>query len=215
MSARGVGALLCGLGGGLILGAVGVWGEATSSAQIKAKNTFDEQLELHKRLVQRQAEAFIQEHLNPVEPPVAAEADLEADKILTGVEWDGDTEIKVGGELIAESDIAPDYLAQANQYADPSTYTRPELDVSISYIEEEEYEDDDGRAKEQVTIMMGGGGDDPLFFMDGMQIDNWGELIGDQILVDFYKMVPPGADRVLYLRNHKLDTDFEVLQESP
>ena len=83
----------------------------------------------------------------------------------------------------------------------------------VSYIEEEEYLDEDGRAKNKIDILM----DDhnPIFLMDGIAIDDWHERVGDSILVDFYKLVPPGLDRVLYVRNHRTDEDYEVVQVSP
>lgn len=86
-------------------------------------------------------------------------------------------------------------------------------DYGVSYIEEEDYQDDDGRFKGKIDILM----DDhnPIFLMDGTPIDDWAERVGDSILVDFYKLVPPGVEPILYVRNHKTDEDYEVVQVSP
>lgn len=86
-------------------------------------------------------------------------------------------------------------------------------DYGISYIEEEDYHDEgDGRFKGRIDIMM----DDhqPIFLMDGTAIDDWDKRLGDSILVDFYKLVPPGVDPVLYVRNHRTGEDYEVVQVS-
>lgn len=83
----------------------------------------------------------------------------------------------------------------------------------VSYIEEEEYEEEDGRDKLQITIVMDE--HNPIFIMEGAEIRDWDERIGDSILVDFYKHVPPGASPVLYVRNHKTDEDYEVVREQP
>lgn len=80
----------------------------------------------------------------------------------------------------------------------------------VSYIEEEDYLDADGRYKGRIDIMM----DDhnPIFLMDGVQIDDWEQRVGQSILLDFYKLVPPGADDILYVRNHRTDEDYEVVR---
>lgn len=86
-------------------------------------------------------------------------------------------------------------------------------DYGISYIEEEEYLDEDGRFKGKIDILM----DDhqPIFLMDGQPIDDWDKRVGDSILVDFYRLVPPGVDPILYVRNHRTDEDYEVVRVSP
>lgn len=86
-------------------------------------------------------------------------------------------------------------------------------DYSISYIEEEEFLEDDGRNKNQITIIMDE--HNPIFLMNGEQIHDWDERVGDSILVDFYKLVPPGLEPVLYVRNHRTDEDYEVVREMP
>lgn len=86
-------------------------------------------------------------------------------------------------------------------------------DYGVSYIEEEEYQDDDGRLKEQILVYM----DEynPVFTEAGIPIDDWAEKIGDSIIVDFYRLVPPGVDPVLYVRNHRTGVDYEVIRQEP
>lgn len=86
-------------------------------------------------------------------------------------------------------------------------------DYGVSYIEEEEYLEDDGRFKGKIDILM----DDhnPVFLMDGKPIDDWDTKVGDSILVDFYRLVPPGVDPILYVRNHRTDEDYEVVRVEP
>jgi hypothetical protein len=86
-------------------------------------------------------------------------------------------------------------------------------DYGISYLEEEEYMEEDGRFKGQITIVMED--TQPSFFMNGNQISDWDQRVGDSILVDFHKLVPPGIPPVLYVRNHRTDEDYEVLREIP
>jgi hypothetical protein len=86
-------------------------------------------------------------------------------------------------------------------------------DYGISYLEEEEYMEEDGRFKGQITIVMEE--TQPSFFMDGKQISDWDQRVGDSIIVDFQKLVPPGIPPVLYVRNHRTDEDYEVLREIP
>lgn len=86
-------------------------------------------------------------------------------------------------------------------------------DYGMSYIEEEDYLDEDGRLKLKIDIFM----DDfqPRFMMDGQPCDDWDKRVGDSILVDFYNLVPPGAEPVLYVRNHRTDEDYEVVRVVP
>jgi hypothetical protein len=51
--------------------------------------------------------------------------------------------------------------------------------------------------------------------MDGEPISDWDQRIGDSILVDFFKLVPPGVEPVLYVRNHRTDEDYEVVRVAP
>ena len=80
----------------------------------------------------------------------------------------------------------------------------------ISYIEEEEFMEDDGRSKERVDFMIDT--NLPYFFIDGMPVDNWTELLGGSLLVDFWTLTPPGDGAVFYVRNHLNNTDYEVIQ---
>ena len=83
----------------------------------------------------------------------------------------------------------------------------------ISYLEEEEYQEDDGRLKTQVSLILDNG--DPLFFIDGEQIDDWDQRLGDSIVVDFFNLAPMGTSQVLYVRNHRTEEDYEVILETP
>jgi hypothetical protein len=86
-------------------------------------------------------------------------------------------------------------------------------DYGCSYIEEDEYQEDDQREKEQIVIHMEGM--EPLFTMNGGEIRDWDERVGDSILVDMFKHCPPGKRQVLYVRNHRTDVDYEVVRELP
>jgi hypothetical protein len=151
----------------------------------------------------------------PAETPVETEFDLMAtevpgDENLAG-SYDGpDTSsdaIVVGGEAIL-AEQAQAYIQQAAEYAGPTM-----LD-GISYITEDEYGDeDDGFAKEQITIYLQAGNEEPIFVNGGDTITNWAELIGETILVDFFRLIPPQeTERVLYVRNHGRSEDYEVFQ---
>lgn len=86
-------------------------------------------------------------------------------------------------------------------------------DYGMEYIEEEDYLEEDGRFKGKIDILMDG--TNPVFLMDGDEIDDWDQRVGDSILVDFYKLVPPGLEPILYVRNHRTDEDYEVVRVSP
>lgn len=85
-------------------------------------------------------------------------------------------------------------------------------DYGISYIEDFEFQEEDGRYKYHIDILM----DEhvPIFMMEGMQIEDWDQRLGDSILVDFYRLVPPGVNPVLYVRNHQIGEDYEVVMVS-
>lgn len=107
-------------------------------------------------------------------------------------------------------------LAEDNPYHTPPNPTPTDTFVEgkpnewgVSYIEEEEYDEEDGRTKYQVNYYV----DDQqqtVFIMGGAPIDDWAERLGESIVVDFYKLIPPGAPDILYVRNHKTDEDYEV-----
>ncbi len=212
MTRQIVGASLIGAGVGIIVGGFLAWAEATYSAEHRAKDRYEEQLETHKRVLQRAHEQALRSRM--AEAPVDTEGELEIK--LSGDDLplpDADDTIKVGGEMVIETPLPPDYVGTAAMYADPGTFIADGKVLSLEYIEAEDYEEEDGRAKEQITIFMG---DEPIFVMDGESIENWAELIGDHILVDFYQKIPPGEqDRVLYVRNHRRDEDYEVWQSMP
>lgn len=122
-----------------------------------------------------------------------------------------DFAIVVGGTALLEEQIArldPDEYQKAS-----ADYMVPGVTNSISYISEDEYNEDDGNAKEQITIFLQAGQEEPLFVLGGDTIQNWSELIGDTILVDFFRMFQPTeTERVLYVRNHERGEDYEVFQ---
>ena len=87
---------------------------------------------------------------------------------------------------------------------------------SWTYLEQEDYEDDDDRVKRQITIMPGDDGMTPVFVMDDIEIADWEERIGSNILRDFYSLVPPDVvPAVLYVRNNVTQEDYEVIREVP
>lgn len=86
-------------------------------------------------------------------------------------------------------------------------------DYGVSYIEDEDYLDEDGRFKGKIDILIDNG--NPIFLMDGVQIDDWEKRVGDSILVDMFRLCPPGTDPVLYVRNHRTDEDYEVVRAEP
>lgn len=148
------------------------------------------------------------------EAPVETEEELEVEEKVPNT--------SVEEIAVVTGDIQPYKPADTNPYhtAVNAKDTPVELFVSggvndygISYIEEEEYQEDDGRFKGQITIVMDE--HNPTFFMDGVSITDWDERVGDSILVDFYKLVPPNVPPVLYVRNHKTDEDYEVIRELP
>ena len=81
-------------------------------------------------------------------------------------------------------------------------------DYGVSYIEEEEYLEEDGRFKGRIEVFI----DDqnPIFMMDDDVCVDWDRRVGDSIMVDMYKLVPPGLTPVLYVRNHRTSEDYEV-----
>jgi hypothetical protein len=131
----------------------------------------------------------------------------------------GEGILTVGGDIVKEGETEE----TANPYhkAVEASATPHELfvdggvnDYGVSYIEEEDYQDEDGRFKGKIDILMDGE-HDPIFIMDGEPISDWDQRIGDSILVDFFKLVPPGVEPVLYVRNHRTDEDYEVVRVAP
>lgn len=199
---------LGGLGVGLIVGATLTFLEANFSAELKARNRYDEMLDLHRRMLDRNS--TLNQDVK-IEEPVEEEFDLNE------YSFQGE-EITVGGDIVVETPIAEEpidfeYVNRVVEYNESDVFVNGTSPWSLEYIDAETYEEDDGRGKEQITILMGL--DEPIFLMDGEQIDNWEELIGGDILKEFYQRVPPGVDRVLYVRNHRRDEDYEVVQDTP
>lgn len=140
-----------------------------------------------------ETEEHLIEGLNNRIDSVLDEADTSDDAIL------------VGGAGVLEQ---ADYNAQAAQYA------MPDMLEGISYISEDDYNEEDGNEKEQITIHVGG--DETVFIHGGVAITNWEELIGETILIDFFrKFQPQDSERVLYVRNHRRGEDYEVWQAVP
>lgn len=171
---------------------------------------------------------FVQNHFN-TEAPAATEEELtepipEVTDHLTKVLNTPIAEIKdaMSGQtvmVLPEGSVQPEDLENDNPYHRAVTATETPVEVfvggdinqyGISYIEEEDYLDEDGRFKGKIDIMM----DDmnPIFLMDGQPIDDWETRIGQSILLDMYQLVPPGADDILYVRNHRSDEDYEVVR---
>jgi len=86
-------------------------------------------------------------------------------------------------------------------------------DYGVSYINEEDYEDEDGRYKGKIEVFLSDG--DPVFLLNGVTCDDWDERVGDSILVDMFKLCPPGQPAVLYVRNQRTDEDYEVTRVEP
>jgi len=108
----------------------------------------------------------------------------------------------------------PYHTAVAAQETTPELFVSGGVnDYGVSYIEEEEYEEEDGRVKKQIILMMDE--HNPVFMMDGQKINDWDARVGDSIVVDFYKFVPPNTAQVLYVRNHETDIDYEVVRQQP
>jgi hypothetical protein len=132
----------------------------------------------------------------------------------------GEGLLTVGGDIVKEGQPEEETVNPYHTTVE-ATATAHEVfvdgginDYGVSYIEEEDYLDEDGRFKGKIDILMDGE-HDPVFIMDGQPIDDWDKRIGDSILVDFFKLVPPGVDPILYVRNHRTDEDYEVVRVAP
>lgn len=196
------------LGGGILIGAGLVHAEARVYAEKQAAEKLKEEIASHKRVLEMAAENFLAERVS--EAPVETEAELDQDAADTS-----DDSIKVGGEMVQEtslSSVTPsaEYLKVAADYSEISVN---DPIVPVQYISSDDYDEEDGRAKEQILIHMGEG--EPLFICEGIVQPDWKSLISPNILVDMYSMCPPGTEKILYVRNHLTDTDYEVIQEIP
>lgn len=203
MSARENIFFIAGVGSGIIAGVSLAWGEAARRAEKKANERVIEEVAQHKRVIEMAAESYLNRKNAETDGPFETEEELDEPDTL-------DDAIKVGGQMTVETQIAPDYLQHARDYSDmPLASPVRELE----YITEDEYTEEDGRDKEQILIHMGE--TEPLFVSAGVVVPNWHELISPNILVDMYQRCPPGTDKVLYVRNNRNDTDYEVIQEIP
>lgn len=196
------------LGGGILIGAGLVHVEARVYAEKQAAEKLKEEVASHKRVLEMAAENFLADRIS--EAPVETESELDQDAPDTS-----DDSIKVGGEMVQEtslSSVTPssEYLQTAQDYSEISVN---DPIVPVQYISSDDYDEEDGRAKEQILIHMGE--DQPLFICEGIVVENWQSLISPNILVDMYSMCPPGTEKILYVRNHLTDTDYEVIQEIP
>lgn len=119
--------------------------------------------------------------------------------------------INVGGEaLLVEAKTGQPTEGYSDQV---SVYQSSAPETAISYISEDEYNEEDGNSKEQITIFLQAGNEEPLFVQGGDPITDWQRLIGDTILVDFFRKFQPNeTERVLYVRNHERGEDYEVFQ---
>jgi hypothetical protein len=133
----------------------------------------------------------------------------------------GEGILTVGGDIVKQSEeekaetVNPYHRALSAQETPVELFVDGGVnDYGVSYIDPEDYEDEDGRFKGKIDILMDGE-HDAIFIMDGEPISDWAERIGDSILVDFFKLVPPGIEPVLYVRNHRTDEDYEVVRVAP
>lgn len=117
--------------------------------------------------------------------------------------------------------VAEDISIEATDEADddPNTYQDALVQVTedveqsvIEFIDEETFNEDDGRYKGEIQIVLQ---QPPVFVLDGEEIEDWAHRIGASILIDFFKRVPPGTTPMLWVRNHSLDEDYEVVQVIP
>lgn len=209
------------LGGGILIGAGLVHAEARVYAEKQAAEKLKEEIASHKRVLEMAAENFLADRIS--EAPAKTEGELDPTFVKlkdmainrADVADDSDDAIKVGGEMVQEtslSSVTPssEYLQTAQDYSEISVN---DPIVPVQYISSDDYDEEDGRAKEQILIHMGE--DQPLFICEGIVVENWQSLISPNILVDMYSMCPPGTEKILYVRNHLTDTDYEVIQEIP
>lgn len=132
----------------------------------------------------------------------------------------GEGILTVGGDIVREGEpeetVNPYHRAVEATPTDIDAFVEGAIsEQGISYIDEEDYlDEEDGRAKGKIDLIINGD-DPPLFLEDGIPIDDWAEKVGESIVVDFYKLVPPGIEPILYVRNHRTDEDYEVVRVTP
>jgi len=181
-------------GAGLGIGA-GLW-SILREEQLKLEYQQSTEAFMNAINLARQKEPQTEVHVH-VDTEQFAEAAAEAKEAVSGIKVSDVQEYK-------PVDTNPYHLAVEKPQA------------SWTYLEEEDYEDDDGRLKERITIMPGDDGMTPVFVQDDIEIADWEEKIGSNILRDFYSMVPPDVSpAILYVRNNVTNVDFEVIREVP
>lgn len=205
----GVGAAFC---LGVIAGAAGL--------RVSLEKKLSEEYDKKAARLQNSYEVALMLIESEKEKPAAEEEELNLDGDLDMAIEELDEQFEKKDELLAEGGEIEVISENPYHKAVSATETPIELfvdgginDYGISYIEEEEYLDEDGRFKGKIDIILDE--HNPIFMMDGQPIDDWDKRVGDSILVDFFKMVPPGLDQVLYVRNHKTDEDYEVVRVVP
>lgn len=121
--------------------------------------------------------------------------------------------VNVGGVSLEPTlaETNPYHKAVAAKETDTQLFVEGGVnDYGVSYIEEEDFNDEDGRTKTTVNYYISDN-QEPVFLVNGEQMHDWDEHLGDSIVVDFYQLIPPGAPDILYVRNHKTDSDYEVV----
>jgi len=221
----GIGVTAAFAAGGLIGTAFGI-----VLTEQKARIKYEEQSASMMRAFEQARK--VEQHIT-VEVPAKEEDELDIDLERNAVAVPGPTDhvqemIDKGSDPPPAPKQTPGMPTVIHQPAEDNPYhtaiaaqeTTPELFVSggvndygVSYIEEEEYEEEDGRVKKQIILMMDE--HNPVFMMDGQKINDWDARVGDSIVVDFYKFVPPNTAQVLYVRNHETDIDYEVVRQQP
>lgn len=205
---------------GVISGVAGV----RVDLERKLRKEYAEREEMMQRAYESALEMGLVEKEEPVQKLSEIELlDISLDEMPNAF---GEGILTVGGDIVKNiEDAAKEVVKEVdhNPYhkAVEATATAHEVfvdggvnDYGVSYIEEEDYTDEDGRFKGKIDILMDGE-HDPIFMMDGQPIDDWDKRIGDSILVDFFKLVPPGIEPILYVRNHRTDEDYEVVRVVP
>ena len=206
-----------------VIGLVGIWlggalcGFAASytTVELKARKNYDLKLDSVKRAYEEAIHLAQQKTLIPETLTEAAE------ELTSRLEQDTPLPVTFA-EPVVEPE--PSDLPTKNPYHTAVEAISTPLQVfvqgeqnqfGISYINDEDYLDDgDGRFKGRIDIIMRTP-EEPLFVMEGEPIDDWEKRLGTSILIDFFTLVPPGAEPVLYVRNHRTDEDYEVVQVLP
>lgn len=198
--------VLCGIGAGLIFGfATGV-----ISTEDKFRKEYRESAESYRRAME-----LAREVPETVETPVAEEQELDLTSDVIRSDEVAEDLLEHQPKPFKPEIVNPYHKAVAAKETPVEMFVEGGVnDYGVSYIEEEEYQEEDGNEKVQISLIIAG--DNAIFVENGSQINDWDEKLGDSILVDFYKHVPEGLpEEVLYVRNHKTNTDYEVVRDQP